>query len=83
MVIAMATINISIPEPLLAEIRNAAAAEQRSVDEVLADAVERYLENRSWTNLLAYGSEKAKTLGINESDIDRLISESRSEQHIS
>ncbi len=77
----MATSNVSIPARLLAEIRNAAATEHRTVDEVLADAVERYLENRSWTNLLAYGSEKAKTLGISESDIDRLISESRSEQH--
>ncbi len=73
--------NISIPAPLLAEVRNAAAEEQRSVDEVLADAVKRYLEDRSWTNLLAYGAEKARTLGIKESDIERLISESRSEQH--
>jgi metal-responsive CopG/Arc/MetJ family transcriptional regulator len=39
--------NISLPEPLLAEIRNAAQAEQRSVDEVFADAVKRYLEERS------------------------------------
>ncbi len=41
--------NISLPEPLLAEIRNVAQAEQRSVDEVLTDAVKRYVEERSWT----------------------------------
>jgi metal-responsive CopG/Arc/MetJ family transcriptional regulator len=50
-----ATNNISLPEPLLAEIQNAAEAEHRSVDEVLTDAVKRYVEERSWTKLLEYG----------------------------
>jgi metal-responsive CopG/Arc/MetJ family transcriptional regulator len=72
--------NISLPEPLLAEIRSAAQAEHRSVDEVLIDAVKRYVEDRSWTKLLDYGAERAKTLGVKESDVDRLIAESRAEQ---
>jgi metal-responsive CopG/Arc/MetJ family transcriptional regulator len=72
--------NISLPEPLLAEIQNAAQAEHRGVDEVLTDAVKRYVEERSWTNLLNYGAERGKTLGIKESDVDRLIAESRAEQ---
>ncbi len=74
--------NISLPEPLLAEIRSAAQAEHRSVDEVLTDAVKRYIEERSWTRLLDYGAERAKTLGVTESDIDRLITESRAQQRI-
>jgi hypothetical protein len=69
--------NISLPEPLLAEIQSAAQAEHRTVDEVLTDAVKRYVEERSWTKLLDYGAERAKTLGIKESDIDCLIAESR------
>ena len=73
-------INISLPEPLLAEIQSAAQAEHRSVDEVLTDAARRYVEERSWTRLLDYGAERAKALGIKESDVDRLIAESRSEQ---
>jgi hypothetical protein len=72
--------NISLPEPLLAEIQSAAEAEHRSVDEVFADAVKRYLEDRSWTKLLGYGAEQARKLGIKESDVDRLIAESRAEQ---
>ena len=71
---------ISLPEELLACLRRAAEAEHRSVDEVIADAVERYLEDRSWTSLLAYGAERAKALGIEESDVDRLIAESRAER---
>jgi metal-responsive CopG/Arc/MetJ family transcriptional regulator len=73
--------NISLPEPLLAEIQSAAHAEHRSVDEVLIDAVKRYIEERSWTKLMGYGTERAKALGLKESDIDRLIAESRAEQH--
>jgi metal-responsive CopG/Arc/MetJ family transcriptional regulator len=72
--------NISLSEPLLAEIQSAAQAEHRSVDEVLTDAVKRYVEERSWAKLLSYGAERAKTLGIKESDVDRLIAESRAEQ---
>ncbi len=72
--------NISLPEPLLAEIQLAAQAEQRSVDDVLTDAVMRYIEERSWKKLLNYGAERAKALGIEESDVDRLIAESRAEQ---
>ena len=72
--------NVSLPEPLLAEIQSAAQAEHRGVDEVLTDAVKRYIEERSWTKLLDYGAERAKALGVKESDVDRLIAESRAEQ---
>jgi len=72
--------NISIPEPLLAEIRNAAQAEHRSLDEVLTDAVKRYVEERSWAKLLEYGAERAKSLGVTEAEIDRLVAESRAAQ---
>ena len=40
------------------------AAKHRSVDDVLANAVQRYLEGHSWTNLLECGAQRAKTLGI-------------------
>lgn len=72
--------NISLPAPLLAEVQSAERAEHRSVDEVLTDAVKRYVEERSWTTLLEYGTERAKALGVKESDVDRLIAESRAEQ---
>ena len=72
--------NISLPENLLTDIMDAAEAEHRTVADVLAEAVKRYLDDRSWTSLLEYGAKKARALGIEESDVDRLIAESRSEQ---
>jgi hypothetical protein len=62
---------------LLAEIQSAAQAEHRSVDEVLTDAVKRHFEERLWAKLLDYGAERVKEVGLKESDIDRLIAESR------
>jgi metal-responsive CopG/Arc/MetJ family transcriptional regulator len=73
--------NISLPEPLLAEIQNAAQAEHRSVNGSPTDAVKRYVEERSWTKLLDYGAERANALGVNESDFDHLIAGSRADQH--
>jgi hypothetical protein len=78
-VLMEAATNISLPEPPPAEVRNAARAECRSVDEVITDAVTRYVEDRSWTALPTYGAERAAALGINETGADRLIAESRAE----
>jgi hypothetical protein len=50
------------------------------VDDVLAEAVKRYLEDRSWTRLLTYGAERAAALEIEEQDVERLIAESRAER---
>jgi hypothetical protein len=47
---------------------------------VRTDAVKRYVEERSWTKLLDYGVERAKALGVKESDIDRSIAASRTDQ---
>ena len=71
---------IAIPPSLLAEIQAAAAEEKRPAEEVLREAIERYLENRRWQQLLSYGEERARELGLTEADVPRLIAESRREQ---
>jgi hypothetical protein len=40
------------------------------VDEVFPEAVKRYLEDRSWTKMRGYGAERARAIGIEESDVD-------------
>jgi len=72
--------NVSLSEPLLAEMEAAARAEHRSVDEVVGDAVKKYLENRSWVKMLEYGQSRAKALGYTEDDVERLIAETRAEK---
>lgn len=72
--------SIDVPPALLAEIKAAAEAERRTADELVREAVERYLEDRRWKGLLAYGEERARSLGLTEADVPRLIAESRQEK---
>jgi hypothetical protein len=51
---AMADSNIHVSEELLAELQKAAAAEQRTADEVAQEAVERYLRPTRREKLYAY-----------------------------
>jgi predicted transcriptional regulator len=73
--------SLSLPERLRIEIEKVAKAQERSVNDVLAEAVgdyiDRYVKDRQWASLKQYGREKAKEGRISEADVDRLIAESR------
>lgn len=72
--------SLTIPPSLLAEIQAAADEERRTAAELLRQAVERYLENRRWQRLIAFGEEQARSLGLTEADVPRLIAEYRQEK---
>jgi len=69
--------NLSLPERLRIEIEKVAKAQERSVNDVLAEAVDRYVKDKQWASLKQYGREKAREGRIGEADVDRLIAESR------
>lgn len=69
----------SIPVFLMAEVERVARAQQRTVNEVLAEAVDRYIKDEQWQSLKAYGRERARERGFTEADVPRLIAESRQE----
>ena len=73
------TENLSLPVGLQAEIERVARAQERTVNEVLAEAVDRYIRDEQWQSLKSYGRQKARERGIRESDVTRLIAESRRE----
>jgi metal-responsive CopG/Arc/MetJ family transcriptional regulator len=64
---------------LLAQAETIAAAQHVSMDELIQDAVRRYVDERGWQELYAYGEEQARKLGIKEEDVDRIIHEFREE----
>ena len=70
----------SIPPALMAEVEKIARAQERTVSQVVAEAVDRYLKDERWLRLKAYGREQAHALGLTEADVARLISESRRER---
>ena len=61
------------------ELEKLARAQERTVDDVLADAVDRYIKEKQWVSLKRYGRAKSRELGLTEGDVPRLIEESRQE----
>jgi hypothetical protein len=57
-----------------------ARAQERSVGEVLSEAVGRYIKDQQWAALKRYGRAKSKEMGLKEEDVPRLIAESRAER---
>jgi len=66
-----------LPVFLMAEVERVAREQKRTVSEVLADAVDRYVKDERWQRLLARGRERARALGLTEDDVPQLIEESR------
>jgi metal-responsive CopG/Arc/MetJ family transcriptional regulator len=71
--------NVTVPDSLLVEIERVAHAENKSADEVVTAAILRYLEERNWQNFVATNERRARSRGISEDDVERLISEVRGE----
>lgn len=71
---------LNIPPALLAQVRAVAEEEHRPAAEVLGEALERYLRERRWRKIFAYGQQRADELGLSEADVPRLIAEYRGPQ---
>ena len=50
----------------LASLEKLAGAQDRSVSEMVSDAVDRYIKERQWEGLKRYGRAKARELGLTE-----------------
>ena len=68
-----------LPESLLAEIQRVARAEDRNAAEVVADAVSVYVERQHWRQFVATNERRARAKGLSEDDVNRLVSEMRTE----
>ena len=66
-----------LPISLMTEVEKLARAQERTVSQVVAEAVGRYIKEVQWQSLKAYGRERALVLGLTEADVPRLIEESR------
>lgn len=73
----MSDSSIRVSEALMAELQRAADVEQRSPEEVVEDAVERYLRLKRRERLYAYGEGQVERLGIKAEDVPALVKEIR------
>jgi len=77
---AMADTTIRMPEDLMTQVQKAAMDEQRSVSEVLTEAVQRYLSDRKWLKIVSSAEQRARAKGLTEADVPRLVEEARREK---
>ena len=73
------TISIAVPPELIAKAEQAAARAEMSVDELVGEALRRYLESDpEWEALLRRTRASGRALGItSEADVEKLSDEFR------
>lgn len=72
---------ISLPLEMLENVTQIAKKEHRTKSELVREALRRYIEDKEWATLRAYGTRKAKALGIqSDEDIVCLVREARKER---
>ncbi len=78
----METSAIALTPELMAKVAATAQTERRSVNELVAAAVKRYLHAQdNHEALVRWGHEYGRSLGINsDSDVERMADEWRAEQ---
>jgi metal-responsive CopG/Arc/MetJ family transcriptional regulator len=71
--------SVKLPKALLAELQKTAAEQNKSVDEVVQEALRAHLRDREWREIIDEARERTAKLGIREEDVNDLIAESRRE----
>ena len=72
--------NVTLTAELFEQVAERAQAEGKTPDEVANEAIGFALREGRWGKLLAYGKRQSTALGLTESDVPRLIAESRHER---
>lgn len=77
------TITFSLPPAMAERVEDATRQQGRSRSEFLREAVLRYIEECEWRQLLHYGEERAREMGVGPEDVSRLVEEYRAEAETS
>ena len=76
----MSTEYVGLPAPLLQKAKDAAAQEHITVEELIQDAVERRLGEKSFSHLFAIGDRNVKRTGARPENVETEIQAHRSER---
>jgi hypothetical protein len=68
--------NVRVPEELLAQMEAAAREKGKSADELVTDALKRYLANEWMNRLELEGQERRRRFGLKtDDDVERYVDE--------
>lgn len=73
------TLSITLPPEMLSRAEKLARRENRTMSELIREALRYYEQQRWWAETNAYGRTRARQLGIKEGDVERLVHEGRRE----
>lgn len=73
-------VSISVPPEMLSRALALAKKENRTISELVREALRQYERRRWWEETNTYGRARAKELGLREEDVDRVTHEYRQEK---
>ncbi len=74
------TLAVTLPPEMLSRAEKLARKENRTMSELVREALRHYERRQWWEETNAYGQMRAGALNIREDDVERLISEVRQEK---
>ncbi len=73
------TITFSLPPEMAEQVQRMVKEEDRTVSELLREAIRLYMEEREWRRLERYGRLRARGQGTAPEDMERMVDEHRAE----
>ncbi|HEY6339016.1 MAG TPA: ribbon-helix-helix protein, CopG family [Candidatus Sulfotelmatobacter sp.] len=71
------TLSVTLPPDMLKRAQSIAKRENRTMSELVREALRHYERRSWWDGVNAYGRATALRQGIREEDVDRVIHEAR------
>ena len=73
-------ITFSLPPEMAEQVREVMAEEDRTMSQLIREALRLYMDDREWRSLVRYGQRRAREQGIAPEDVERLVDELRARQ---
>jgi Arc/MetJ-type ribon-helix-helix transcriptional regulator len=73
------TLSVTLPPEMLSRAEKLARKENRTMSELVREALRYYERQRWWEETASYSQSRARALGIREQDVDALVHQARRE----
>ena len=73
------TITFSLPPEMAEQVRRVMAEEDRTMSELLREALRLYMEDREWRRVQRYERMRAREQGVGPDDVESPVDEHRAE----
>ena len=73
-------ITFSLPPEMAEQVKQVMAEEDRTMSQLIREALRLYMDDREWRSLVRYGQRRAREQGIAPEDVERLVEELRAKQ---